>query len=77
LANLIASPDFLFCLKESVKVQLTARATQVTDLEDRWALMLAPETQWYRDQVDSAEMLVEDGPIVDIAFAGAYAWLNP
>ena len=76
LANLKAHPDFLFCLKESVQVQLTARATPVTDVEDRWALMLAPETQWYRDQVDSTEALVVDGPIVDIAFVGDYAWLN-
>jgi hypothetical protein len=76
LANMTANPDVVFCLKESVQVQLTATATPVTDLADRWALMLAPETQWYRDQVDSAEVLVEDGPIVDIAFTGAYAWLN-
>jgi len=76
LANLIANPDFLFCLKESVHVQLTARATPVSDVEDRWALMLAPETQWYRDQVDSAEVLVEGGPIVDIAFTDGFAWLN-
>jgi len=76
LANLIANPDFLFCLKESVEVQLTVRATPVTDPEDRWTLMFAPETQWYRDQVDSTEVLVADGPIVDIAFVGEYAWLN-
>ena len=76
LANLRAHPDFLFCLKESVQVQLTARATPVTDVEDRSALMLAPETQWYRDQVDSTEALVADGPIVDIAFVGEYAWLD-
>ncbi len=77
LANLVANPDFLFCLKESVQVRLTARAMPVRDVEDRWSLMLAPETQWYRDQVNSVERLVDDGPIVDVTFTGTHAWLNP
>ncbi len=77
LANLVANPDFLFCLKESVQVQLTARATPVTAPDERRALMLAAETRWYRDQVGSLDRLVEGAPIVDVAFTGEYSWLNP
>ena len=76
LANLIAHPEFLFCLKQTVQVQLTARATPVRDPGQRRALMLAPETRWYRDQIDSVEVLVRDSPLVDVRFTGAFAWLN-
>lgn len=30
--------------------------------------MSAPETQWYRDQVDSVHDLVEGSPIVEVFF---------
>jgi F420H(2)-dependent quinone reductase len=68
LANLKAHPKFLFFLKESCSVQLPARAVPITDLEDRRLLMSAPETQWYRDQVDSVEDLVAGSPIVEVFF---------
>jgi hypothetical protein len=68
LANLKAHPEFLFCLKESLVVQLPARAVIIVDPDDRRRLMIAPETQWYRDQVDSVEDLVEGSPIVEVFF---------
>lgn len=68
LANLKANPEFTFCLKESLKAQLPARAVEITDPDDRRRLMSAPATQWYRDQVDSVEELVRDSPIVEIFF---------
>ncbi len=68
LANLVAHPDFTFCLKESVQAQLSARATPVRDREQRRALMQAPETEWYRSQVESVEVLVRGSPIVDVRF---------
>lgn len=68
LANLKANPDFLFCLKESLSVQLPARAVVIVDPEDRRRLMTAPETQWYRDQVDTVEDLVAGSPIVEVFF---------
>jgi hypothetical protein len=68
LANLRAHPEFLFCLKESLVVQLPARAVIIVDPEDRRRLMTAPETQWYRDQVASVEDLVEGSPIVEVFF---------
>ena len=68
LANLRAHPDFTFCLKESLKVDLPAKAVEIVDPEDRSYLMSAPETQWYRDQVDSIDELVKGSPIVEVFF---------
>jgi len=68
LANLRAHPEFLFCLKESLTIQLRARAVVLVDQEDRRRLMTTPETQWYRDQVDSVEDLVEGSPIIEVFF---------
>ena len=77
LANLVAHPDFMFCLKESLEAHLTARAMPVLEEGERRALMSAPETQWYRNEVDSVEDLVRHSPIVDVRFTGEYSWLNP
>jgi len=68
LANLRKHPEFTFCLKESLQVELPAIAVEIVDPEDRRALMSAPETQWYRDQVDSIEDLVAGSPIVEVFF---------
>ena len=68
LANLKAHPDFLFCLKESVTAELPARAVVIVDPDDRRQIMSAPETRWYREQVDSVEELVEHSPIVEVFF---------
>lgn len=68
LANMKANPRFTFCLKESITAELPARAVEITDPEDRRYLMSAPETQWYRDQVDTLEHLVQYSPIVEVFF---------
>lgn len=68
LANLRKNPDFTFCLKESIQIELPARAIEITDPEDRRTIMTSPETQWYRDQVDSIEELVNASPIVEVFF---------
>ena len=68
LANLRRNPNFTFCLKGSVQIELPAKAIEITDPEDRRRIMSAPETQWYRDQVDSVEDLVEGSPIVEVFF---------
>jgi hypothetical protein len=68
LANLKANPEFLFCLKESLAVELSARAVVIVDPEDRRRIMSVPETEWYREQVDSVEDLVENSPIVEVFF---------
>lgn len=68
LANLRAHPDFLFCLKESIQLELNATAVEIVDPQDRRAIMSAPETKWYRDQVDYIEDLVSESPIVEVFF---------
>jgi hypothetical protein len=68
LANLRANPAFTFCLKESMKMELPARAVEIVDPEDRRYLMSAPETKWYREQVDSVDDLVNKSPIVEVFF---------
>jgi len=66
LANLKANQEFTFCLKESINVEIQARAEEITDPEDRRYLMSAPETKWYRDQVGFLDDLVRDSPIVEV-----------
>lgn len=68
LANLRKNPEFTFCLKESIQVELTAKAIEITDPDDRRAIMSAPQTQWYRDQVGSIDELVELSPIIEVFF---------
>jgi len=68
LANLRANPAFTFCFKESLHVELPARAVEIVDPADRRYLMSAPATQWYRDQVDALEELVKYSPIVEVFF---------
>jgi hypothetical protein len=68
LANLRANPEFLFCLKKSIKAELPARAEIITDADDRRAIMTAPETHWYREQAASIEDLVAHSPIVEVFF---------
>jgi len=71
LANLRATPQFVFVLKESVQAELPARAVEITDPDDRRAIMSAPETRWYRDQGISVERMVAESPIVEVFFDGA------
>ena len=68
MANLLANPHFTFCFKESIHAQLEATAKPITDLDDRRYIMSAPATQWYRDQVESLDVLVEGSPIVEVFF---------
>ena len=70
LANLRAHPDFTFCFKESIQIELPAKAVEIVDPEDRRYLMSAQETKWYRDQVDSVDELVNGSPIVEVFING-------
>lgn len=68
LANLKAHAKFTFCLKESITINLPAKAVEIVDPEDRRFIMSAPATKWYRDQVDNVEDLVKYSPIVEVFF---------
>ena len=67
-ANLKANPEFDFCLKESVQATIRAKATPITDREDRHHIFSAPETKWYRDQVESVGELIDKSPLVELTF---------
>lgn len=66
-ANLVANPAFTFHLKESAKIDLPARATPVTDPEERRRVMSAPETEWYRGQA-TMDQLIAGSPMVEVHF---------
>ncbi len=76
LANLAATPEFLFCFKESIVAELPARATVVRDPRLRRVFMTAPETQWYREQGDTVEELIASAPLVEVQFLGDFTPLN-
>lgn len=76
LANLIATPAFQFCFKESFRAQIPAKAIPVQDPTDRRAIMSAPETRWYRGQGFSVDDLIVGSPIVDVVFLGSFEALN-
>ena len=74
-ANLLAHPDFTFRLKESTEAELPARATPITDPDERRAVLTDIAARWYREQTD-VEHLVAEAPLVDITFTGWAADLN-
>ncbi len=76
LANMFATPEFTFCLKESVVAEVPARAHVVRDPAERRRLMTAPATSWYREQGDTLDGLLESAPIVSVEFLGDYTALN-
>ena len=68
LANLIANPNFTFHLKGAVQADLPATARIITDPEERRAIMSAPETAWYRTQVESIDELIDGSPMLEVLF---------
>ena len=76
MANLLAEPAFVFVLKESVRLELPARATPVTARAERRRVFASPVTGWYRYQTGSVDALVDHGPIVRVEFVGAASPLN-
>lgn len=69
-ANLLAHPELVFHLKESVRADLPARATPVTDeATRRWVFAHEhPWIDWYLDN-EPLESLVASAPMVEIHFA--------
>lgn len=67
-ANLLADPQFTFHVKGATQADLAARGRPITDPADRRALLSAPETKWYRDQLGGVEPLVQGSPLVEVEF---------
>ena len=76
MANLKANPEFSFVLKESTDEVLPARATVVTDADERRRVFTADATGWYRRQTGSVEALVAEGPMVRVELLGDAADLE-
>ena len=70
LANLMADPDLTLHLQGALQADLQATARIITDPDERRAIMSAPETAWYRDQVEGVEPLVAGSPMVEVLFKG-------
>lgn len=68
LANLVATPDFTFHLKESTTADLAATASVVKDLDERRRIFEAASATWYRQQGDDFEDLVTSAPLVRVTF---------
>jgi len=77
LANLMAHPVFDFVLKESVDAVLPARATVVTDRDERTRVFSAPGAGYYRETTGSLDRLVDEAPLVRVSFVGDASALNP
>lgn len=76
MANLKAHPEFTFVLKESTHAELPARASVVTDPDERGRVFTADTTGWYRRQTGSVDALVEHGPMVRIDLLGEAAEID-
>lgn len=70
LANLVAEPSFTLRLKQSIVVDLPARATLVDDPIERRRLFDAPQSAYYREHSDSADDFVAQAPVVRVELVG-------
>ena len=75
LANMLAHPDFTIRLKQSVKLDLPARAIPVSDIDERREILSAPSTAFYRE-ARTFELALRHSPIVRIIFTDSAEWLN-
>ena len=75
LANLLAQPDFTLRLKQSIEVDLPARATRVRDPDERRQILSAPSTAYYRE-ARGLEIALAHSPIVRVRFTREAAWLD-
>src|SRR3712207_239926 len=65
-ANLVANPEFIFHLKEQVSADLPARATPVTDPDERRAVLSRILARL--DRSDQIEEWVRESPLVLVTF---------
>jgi deazaflavin-dependent oxidoreductase (nitroreductase family) len=65
-ANLKADPHFTFHLKSGVQADLPARATLITDPDERRALLVPITRQWKREA--QLDRFLADSPLVEVTF---------
>jgi hypothetical protein len=67
LANLSAHAELVFHLKESIEVDLDARARVVRDRATRAMVFDDPQAAWYLERSRRAE-LIDGAPMVELTF---------
>lgn len=67
-ANLQANAGLTFHLKESVRADLDATATVVTDRVERERVFSAPTARWYLEQGDTREEVLSGAPMIRLEF---------
>jgi hypothetical protein len=67
-ANLLANPDFTFHLKQSIVADLPARATPITDPEERRAVFKLILSDL--GGTEDPEVWLEGSPLVAVRFSG-------
>jgi deazaflavin-dependent oxidoreductase (nitroreductase family) len=67
-ANLLATPDFTFHLKQSTAADLPARATPITDPEERRTIFERIHSDL--DGIENLEAWLERSPLVAVDFKG-------
>jgi deazaflavin-dependent oxidoreductase (nitroreductase family) len=67
-ANVKANPGLTFHLKESVRADLSATATVVTDRAEREQVFLDANAHWYLGQGETLDDLLEDAPMIRVNF---------
>lgn len=67
-ANLVAHPEFTFHLKQSVQTDLVARATPITDANERRAILSQILAKLERN--DNIEDWIARSPLVAVAIEG-------
>lgn len=63
LENLVANPQMIFHLKESVQADLPATAREITDEAERRAILTAVARNWNRTDV---EEMVRASPLIEV-----------
>ena len=67
-ANMLANAHFTFHLKQSIQVDLPARARPVLDEAERRLILADPVMAYYHSQVNSLDDLVTGSPLVEVLF---------
>ncbi len=72
LANLAAAPGLVVHLKRHAHIDLSGRASVITDPDLRRHVLTHPGAAWYRGRA-TIEELMADSPMVEVAFSGTSA----
>jgi deazaflavin-dependent oxidoreductase (nitroreductase family) len=70
LANLVASPQMVFHVKQGARADLPARGTPIVEPEDRRRVMgeVLRQNSWFAAQPFDLETWVADSPLVAVVF---------